>query len=511
MSAVASAIDRLTEGLGELQAYHRGRRGLEEFQAYADDPVRFLREVLRVETLWDKQAEIAALVASSPQVAVPGCNGSGKDWLAARLALWWVYARRGLVLLTGPTERQTKIVCMSEVARAFAKAPELPGRLFESVLKLESAEAAGIVAFTTTDTSRFTGFHAPSLLVILTEAQAVEPFVWEGIFANAVGQDSRVLAVGNPLFDNGRFFEACRSPQWRTVKLAATEHPNVVEGKNVIPGAITRDGVERIAREYGRDSMVYRSRVLAEFPDHSVESLIRRSWLEAAAERFESGACETLPPADPDRPGQSVKLLPRVAALDPARFGADRTALAIRQGGVLRALESWTARDTMETTGLVLTKLDGTRSPLANRRIVDLTPPWGRTQLLVVDEIGLGAGVVDRLREQGYAVRGFNGSRQPQLGAAPDRFLNQRAEVYWHLRELLEAGRVAVPRHAQLFDELCATQWKVNSSGRIQIESKDELKARLGRSPDLADAVAMCYMDFGVRSNFTQVPVEYCY
>lgn len=509
MNGISSAIDRLTEGLGELQAYHRGRRGLEEFEAFADDPVRFLREVLRVDTLWDRQAEIAQLVASAPQVAVPGCNGSGKDWLAARLALWWVYARRGLVLLTGPTERQTKVVCMAEVARAFARAPELPGRLFEGALKLESAEAAGIVAFTTTDTSRFTGFHAPSLLVILTEAQAVEPFVWEGIFANAVGEDSRVLAVGNPLFDSGRFFEACRSPAWRVVKLSALEHPNIVQGRNVIPGAITAAGVERIAQEYGRDSMVYRSRVLAQFPEHSVESLIRRSWLEAAAERWQTGACEVIPARQLGGEPTRVKTLARVAAIDPARFGSDRTALAVRQGGILRVLDSWTARDTMETCGLALVRLEHAGGALSNHGIADLTPVHSRTEELIVDEVGLGAGVLDRLSEQGYAVRGFNGGRDPSPVASASRFLNLRAAVYWHLRELLESGRIALPREPQLFDELCATQWKVNSAGRVQIESKDELKARLGRSPDLADAVAMCFMDFGVRPNFSQVAVTY--
>jgi phage terminase large subunit len=504
MSAGVSAVlDRLQEGLGELQAYHHGRKGLEDFQRYATDPVGFLREVLRVEYLWEKQADVALLVAAHPLVAVSGCNGSGKDWLAARIALWWVYARRGMVLLTGPTERQTKLVCMAEVARAFAGAPDLPGKLFEGALKLDSTDAAGIVAFTTTDSSRFTGFHAPSLLVVVTEAQAVDPFVFEGIFANAVGEDSRVLLVGNPLFDSGRFFECFRSPSWATMKLSALSHPNITEGRNVIPGAITLAGVERIAQEYGRDSMIYRSRVLAEFPDHAVESLIRRSWCEAAADRFEAGdfGAEYHPKLNPNAEPEDW-----VAALDPARLGVDKSAVAARQGPVLRSLTTWSAKDTMETCGLVLQQLRDLRVPLDRSK----DPPSGTvTARLIIDEVGLGAGVLDRLHEQGYAVEGFNGGRTPSARASVERFHNQRAESYWHLRELLEGNKIALPRNAQLFDELCATQWKVNSTGKVILESKDELKARLGRSPDLADAVSMCFKGFGIPSNFTTAPVYY--
>ncbi len=120
------AIERLGRDLGELLATHDRGRSLEEFAAYRNDPLGFIREVLKGEP-WDRQIEIAGAVEANPLTVVRSCNGAGKDWLAARLALWWVYARGGLALVTGPTERQVREVVMGEVARAFTKAKDLPG------------------------------------------------------------------------------------------------------------------------------------------------------------------------------------------------------------------------------------------------------------------------------------------------------------------------------------------------------------------------------------------------
>jgi len=102
--------------------------------------------------------------------------------------------------------------------------------------------------------------------------------------------------------------------------------------------------------------------------------------------------------------------------------------------------------------------------------------------------VGLGAGVLDRLKELEFAVIGFNGGRSPSDGG---RYLNARAEAYWRLRELLEAGEVALPPDEKLMDELLSVRWRPTPEGKVRIEAKDDLKARLGRSPDRADAIVM--------------------
>ncbi len=103
--------------------------------------------------------------------------------------------------------------------------------------------------------------------------------------------------------------------------------------------------------------------------------------------------------------------------------------------------------------------------------------------------MGVGGGIVDRLREQNYRVTSYNGGRSPRRPA----FANLRAESHWHLRTLLEDGLIALPRDEALFDELAAIRWRATSNGKIQMEAKEDLKNRLGRSPDRADAVVLAF------------------
>lgn len=238
----ATTIARLREQVGDLVSAHRSARDLRAFRRYADDPIGFVRRVLKGEP-WARQEAIAALVRDHPLVAVRSCNSAGKDWIAAALSLWWVYARQGLVLLTGPTQRQVvEILMQGEVRRAFARAEDLPGELYQSALRVPGAAHAGILAFTSSEASRMTGHHAPRVLAILTEAQACEDFAYEGLLACATGDGDRVLAVGNPLAPTGRFYAVQRpGTGWVSLRIAADEHPNVVhDDPDRIPGGVTR-------------------------------------------------------------------------------------------------------------------------------------------------------------------------------------------------------------------------------------------------------------------------------
>jgi hypothetical protein len=458
---VANTLRRLDAELGELLERHDRARDVSEFARYESDPVGFIHDVLHGEP-WSRQQEIAEAVRESPLTVVRSCNGAGKDWLAARLALWWVYARGGLALVTGPTERQVREVVMGEVARAFTRAKDLPGDLYQMALRLGRDQRAGILSFTSTEASKLTGFHAPRVLAILTEAQGVEPFAWEGLLACATGSEDRVLAVGNPLIPSGKFFEVSRSEGWKGIRIPATDHPNLLEGREVIPGGVTLEFVERMAAEYGDESGVYRARVAGEFPDESEDALCARSWIDAAVQRWESGELDG-----------RARLEPTVLSLDPARFGPDASVLVVMQGPVVREIVSWTKKGLNETTGRLLTKLDEVESAI-----------------IVVDEPGLGGGVIDRLEEQGVAVNAYNGGRRPEFLPNPNRFLNLRAAAYWMLRQRLEDGELALPPDDRLADELTTIRWRVNSSGQIALEPKDRVRERLGRSPDAADALA---------------------
>ncbi|HEX6910088.1 MAG TPA: hypothetical protein VF142_06830 [Longimicrobium sp.] len=195
-----------------------------------------------------------------------------------------------------------------------------------------------------------------------------------------------------------------------------------------------------------------------------------------------------------------------VVAVDVARGGADKSVLAVRRGMRLDELVVLPpSADLMATTGHVITELDrlGVRARDRRVRLPGELPPEASQYVrpsgyywspgvgtVVVDEVGVGGGLLDRLKEQHYHAVGFNGGR-----ASRDRrkFVNLRAEAFWELRKLLEAGAVALPRDDQLWDELTALRWSVDSQGRVALEAKDALRDRIGRSPDKADAVAMCF------------------
>ena len=122
-----SDVRRLREKVGDLIAKHEKARDVRDFERYRDDPSAFFREVLRCEP-WAKQDEMAAMVRDAPRSVVVTSNGIGKDWIVGRIALWWAYARRGLCILSGPTERQVKQILMIQLQYTRGEADTMVAR-----------------------------------------------------------------------------------------------------------------------------------------------------------------------------------------------------------------------------------------------------------------------------------------------------------------------------------------------------------------------------------------------
>ena len=110
---------------------------------------------------------------------------------------------------------------------------------------------------------------------------------------------------------------------------------------------------------------------------------------------------------------------------------------------------------------------------------------------IAVDCIGIGAGVVDRLRELG--TDGVIAVNVSHAAYDPDRFANRRAELYWGLRERFHKGTISIKDDPRLIEELAAIRYKITSQGQIRIERKHEMKRRLRRSPDRADMLALLF------------------
>lgn len=197
-------VDEAAEDLGELLQEGEPAADLDRWSEYANRPVAFMTEVLDADP-WSVQREVAESVRDRRKTVVVGANATGKDWTAARLAVWWAYSVGGLAVLTGPTERQVSEVLMrKEVGRA-KRAGGLPGDLFTGALRLRGEEAS-VIAKTASGVSDLTGFHGRRVLGVITEAQGVEDHAWEALQACATGAEDRLLAVGNPLEASGKFY-----------------------------------------------------------------------------------------------------------------------------------------------------------------------------------------------------------------------------------------------------------------------------------------------------------------
>ena len=210
-----------------------------------------VQEVLKAEP-WERQEKIALAVRDHPRVTVRSCHAAGKDWLASRLALWRVYARGRMALLTGPTAAQVEEILMrGEVRTAFVRG-RLPGELHVRALRPGGGGEAGILAKTGTGISSLSGFHDARVLVVITEAQDPDiEHAWDATFACATGAEDRILTLGNPTEPDGRFYAAHRGGSgWEPFRISAADIRNVREGRTVVPGLLTREGGERFRREY---------------------------------------------------------------------------------------------------------------------------------------------------------------------------------------------------------------------------------------------------------------------
>jgi len=270
-------------------------------------------------------------------------------------------------------------------------------------------------------------------------------------------QAARHLLIGNPTQLSGEFYNAFRSPLYHKIHISAFDSPNLKVGKIVRPYLVTPEWVEEKRLKWGEDNPLWYSRVLGEFPEQGDDTLIPLAWIEAAQQRW-----QTIPPGEPMELG-----------VDVARYGTDTTVIILRQGSRAEVIAQLRGQDTMEVTGAVINALRETEAKVAK-----------------VDVVGLGAGVADRLKEQRYPVQEMNAGEAAQ---DKERFVNKRAEWYWALRERFQVGDITIPPDDELASQLASLKYKFDSRGRVQIESKEEMRKRGLSSPDKADALMLAF------------------
>lgn len=423
---------------------------------------------------WSKQVEIAESVRDHTRTAVRSCHGAGKSRLAAWLALWFLYTHRGAVVATtAPTFRQVEKILWQEI-RAAHSASRVPLGGSPNLVEIKLEDKWFAFGFSTDHPDAFQGLHARDVLVIFDEGSGVPVPIWTAAEGVLTSEHCRFLSIGNPTDPDGPFAGEFKQAVTSKHSISAYETPNFtafgiteadcesgawaqkITGDLPYPALVTPAWVADKIKRWGKTSPFYRSRVLGEFPDSGDKSLVPLSWIEAAQRR-------TLEPAAP------VEL-----AVDVARFGDDETVAYLRRGNVVRIVHHAHMNDTMETSG----------------RTLRLMREHGAT-VAKIDVVGVGSGVYDRLRELGQPVSPINAGEGAHDS---ERFSNRRAELFWLLRERFESGQVDIdPADEELSAQLASIQWKVDSRGRVVIESKEDMKRRGLPSPDRADAVAYAF------------------
>lgn len=418
----------------------------------------------------------ACIEVDSPRhlyLAGRGMVPTHNSFLASRIALWWIDAHppgEAIVVSTAPTYAQVHAILWEEIRKGHRKGG-LPG----VVLKSDEwqNDAGDIVGFgrkpADTDEHGFQGIHRRYVLVIIDEACGVPKQLFTAAEAIATNDDCRILVIGNPDDPNTEFGAVCKPGSgYNVIGISAFDTPNFT-GEDV-PDYLSKllispGWVEDKRRRWGVDSPLWRSKVEGEFPEVGENTLINPAWITAAQER-------TLQPSAPHTLG-----------VDVARFGSDLTVIAHRQGAHVRIIKTMSHVPTTETAGEVKVLQRDFAYPVAQ-----------------VDGVGVGGGVVDILREDGHPVTdmqaGAAGSAEidPETGLTIHRYQNARAEWYWHLRLLFQNGQIDIdPNDDELASQLGSLRWSLNSKGRIQIESKDDMKARGMPSPDRADALMLAF------------------
>jgi len=303
----------------------------------------------------------------------------------------------------------------------------------------------------------FSGLHSQNVCVIVDESGAIPPTVLraaEQALANTTF--GKILQGGNPISLEGMLYAAANHlrAQWFIIRV--TGDPDDPHRSPRIDLTWAR---EQIAT-YGRDNPWVMSYILGQFPPTSLNALLGIEDVQTAMARS---------PLDRMLYSHMQKRL----GVDVARFGDDRTVLFPRQG--LQAFNPTVMRGAI-TNDIVA-------------RIMEAKRKWGSELELIDNSFAWGNGVVDNLTVAGQSPHAVNFAGK----AVDPRYKNRRAEGWIKMADAIKAGGLALPNAPSLVAELTTPTYTFHN-GQFQLEEKDQVKKRLGRSPDLADALALTYM-----------------
>ena len=394
------------------------------------------------------------------RIAVASGHGIGKSALVGMI-IWWSMSTADdcKVIVTANTGTQLATKTVPEVHKWFGKSINAHWwELKATSITIRDAEHSKLwrtdfIPWSAHNTEAFAGAHnkGKRIVVIFDEASAIEDPVWEVAEGALTDEETEIiwLAFGNPTQNTGRFRECFGKfkHRWQTFQIDS----RTVEGTN-------KAQIEKWIADYGEDSDFVRVRVRGEFPRAGSAQFIP-SDVVAACRKYRASGYEHLP---------------KILAVDVARFGDDQTVFGLRQGRKFQILAKYRGQDTVWVAEKVI-------------EAIRLHKP----DATVIDGDGLGAGVVDTVKHQGFGARlfEFHGGASANDGAA---FYNRRAEIWGSARQWLVDG-AELPDDPEIETDLTAPEYGFSNKNQVQLEKKEDMKKRGLSSPDLGDCLAMTF------------------
>lgn len=455
--------------MGDSILYHGDNADLQARAAatilqWRMDPVMFVRQMLNVKELEQWQERELRNLVLKDHISIRSGHGVGKSAFLSWSIIWFLFTHfPAKVPCTAPTSHQLEDVLWGELALWRRKMVQGLSELFEVTSERMYLKMAPDECYAVARTARkenpdaLQGFHSENIMFVVDEASGVPDEIFQPLEGALSTPGAKSIMAANPTRVRGYFYDSHHRNrgQFHCVRVSCEESTRV-----------SPQYIAKMAAQYGVESNVYKVRVLGEFPDEAADVLIPLSAAEAAVER-EVAVSDHLRP---------------VWALDVARYGECLNSLAKRRGNaLLEPVKTWGNVSTMITVGHVVHEYE-------------TTPKEDRPHEIIVDVIGVGGGVVDRLAELGIPVRGVN------VGEAPPkdefkRFQNLRAYLWWQMREWFMGQACRIPEEGSehLIAELTDVHYSLTSSGKIAIEGKKEMLERGVPSPDRADSLMLTF------------------
>lgn len=439
---------------------------------YEYRPDLFAHEVCGID-LDDWQQSVAFDVAAGVRlIAIRSCHNVGKSTILAIIALWFLLTRyRCKVVMTAPSAGQLFDALYAETKSSLKRCPQEIQDAFEVKADRIELKAAPEDVFLTVRTSSkdrpeaLQGIHSDNVLLIADEGSGIHDEVYKASSGSTAGVNCTFVMAGNPTRLLGRFARAFNDRDYKHLykryHVSKKKDESIPDGTlHFVSNRITDEYENDIIKEHGLDSDEYAIRVLGDFPGGDRDAFISASLVVAAMQR-------------------DIQVPPRARKIwmvDPARYGDDRTARSERVGPVTTKVVSKPKLNTMQVVGWIKSDWDA-------------LAPHERPEQILVDVIGIGAGVVDRLEELELPVYAVNVSESPSNPS--HKCMRLRDEIYKRLKDELVAGTTKLPEDDELLKDLTCFGYSYSSDGRLKIESKEELRKRGEKSPDKGDSVAM--------------------